>query len=71
MVDFFGQQKTRKALIPAGFWSFSFTSERKLVELRELNPRPKLLRRRYYMLSLVFTFADQLRTDTPLTDYPD
>lgn len=38
---------------------------------RELNPRPKLLHRRYYMLSLVFTFTEQLRTDTPLNDYPD
>lgn len=35
---------------------------------RELNPRPKLLHRRHYMLSPVFTFAGQLRTDTPLTD---
>ena len=35
---------------------------------RELNPRPKFLHPRYYMLSLVFTFAWQLRTDTPLTD---
>lgn len=35
---------------------------------RELNPRPKFLHPRYYMLSLVFTFAWQLRTDTPLPD---
>ena len=35
---------------------------------RELNPRPKFLHPRYYMLSLVFTFACQLRTDTPLTN---
>ena len=35
---------------------------------RELNPRPKFLHLRYYMLSLVFTFACQLRTDTPLTN---
>ncbi len=32
----------------------------------DLNPRPKLLHRRHYMLSLVFTFAYQLRTDTLL-----
>lgn len=37
----------------------------------ELNPRPKLLRRRYYMLSHIFTFAGQLRIDTPLPNYPD
>lgn len=42
MVDFFGQQKTRKALIPAGFWSFSFTSERKLVELAGVEPASEI-----------------------------
>nr|DAC77029.1 TPA_exp: hypothetical protein [Serratia marcescens BIDMC 80]DAC77073.1 TPA_exp: hypothetical protein [Serratia marcescens]DAC77117.1 TPA_exp: hypothetical protein [Serratia marcescens]DAC77161.1 TPA_exp: hypothetical protein [Serratia marcescens]DAC77205.1 TPA_exp: hypothetical protein [Serratia marcescens] len=35
---------------------------------RELNPRPKLLHRRHYMLSPIFTFAGQLRMDTLLTD---
>ena len=35
---------------------------------RELNPRPKFLHPRHYMLSPVFTFAGQLRTDTPLTN---
>ena len=33
---------------------------------RELNPRPEFLDRRHYMLSHIFTFAGQLRTDTPL-----
>lgn len=35
---------------------------------RDLNPRPKNLRLQYYMLSQVFTFATQLRTDTPLNN---
>lgn len=34
----------------------------------DLNPRPKFLHPRHYMLSQVFTFAGQLRTDTPLPD---
>lgn len=34
----------------------------------DLNPRPKLLHRRHYMLSPIFTFAGQLRMDTLLTD---
>lgn len=34
----------------------------------DLNPRPKLLHRRHYMLSPIFTFAGQLRMDTLLTN---
>ncbi|WHS99759.1 MAG: hypothetical protein LZT29_02791 [Pantoea stewartii] len=62
-------QKSPQGLCRAGFQDF--TGRIRIIvwwSWRELNPRPKLLHRRHYMLSPVFTFAGQLRTDTPLTD---
>lgn len=67
-----GQERTRKnpqGLTPCGF-SYRFGPHRTGIwwSWRDLNPRPKNLHPQYYMLSRVFTFATQLRTDTPLND---
>lgn len=62
-------KKSPQGLCHAGFLYFSGRIRIMIWwSWRELNPRPKFLHPRYYMLSLVFTFACQLRTDTPLTN---
>jgi len=55
------QQKSRKPFQVAAFFAVTALSgdNRNLVwwSWGDLNPRPKLLHRRHYMLSLIFTFA--------------
>ena len=56
--DDYRYKKAREGLCHAGFPYFTGRIRIKIWwSWRELNPRPKLLHRRHYMLSPVFTFA--------------